>query len=69
MYDIKNLKSWFADKFFATLSSTERYCLSISDEAPVVIKETEKAVQLQFVCDFGKKAFWFPKSVFMTKND
>lgn len=69
-YKMSNLKAWFEEKFYTGLTEQERYCLQIADNPDgEVVKETEKAVCLQFVCDFGKKSFWFPKSVFMSDEE
>ena len=69
-YKVSNLKPWFEEKFFTGLTEQERYCLQVADNPDgELVRETGKAVCLQFVCDFGKRSFWFPKSAFMTDEE
>lgn len=58
------IKSWFVLKNF---TSEERYVESVSDKE--VIKESEKAVLIKFVSDFGSFTKWIPKSCLMTEED
>lgn len=71
--EIKNLtetafygvKSWFLSR---TLSQNERYAYSTGDGA-YIAKETEKAVLVKNMTDFGQISFWCPKSCLLTKED
>lgn len=67
-YSIENLKYWFERKWKDELSQQDRTMIEFIDEEEVVA-ETEKAVQLRLVSDFGSKKFWFPKSVFMNDEE
>lgn len=58
------VKQWFIDKNF---TQDERYVASVSDLS--IIRETEKAVLIQFYSDFGKFNKWVPKSCLMTEED
>lgn len=58
------IKSWFVLKNF---SSEERYAESVSDKE--IVRETEKAVLIKFVSDFGTFTKWIPKSCLMTEED
>lgn len=58
------VKQWFIDKNF---TPDERYIASVSDL--LIVKETEKAVLIQFYSDFGKFNKWVPKSCLMSKED
>ncbi len=51
------IKSWFLAKNF---TEGERYAISVSDLA--IEKETEKAVFIKAVSDFGIIRFWCPKA-------
>lgn len=58
------IKSWFVLKNF---TSEERYAESVSDKE--IVRETEKAVLIKFVSDFGIFTKWIPKSCLMTEED
>ena len=58
------VKQWFINKNF---TQDERYVASVSDLG--INKETEKAVLINFVSDFGSFAKWIPKSCLMTAED
>lgn len=58
------VKQWFIDKNF---TPEERYAADVSDLT--IIKETEKAVLIKFVSDFGTFTKWIPKSCLMTEED
>lgn len=58
------IKSWFVLKNF---TSEERYAESVSDKE--IVRETEKAVLIKFVSDFGTFTKWIPKSCLMTEED
>ena len=55
------IKSWFLAKNF---TEGERYAISVSDLA--IEKETEKAVFIKAVSDYGVIKFWCPKSCLTT---
>ena len=52
------VKKWFASKSY---SENENFILRVG-EIPEVIRETEKAVQLIVVSDYGTIKIWAPKS-------
>jgi len=58
------VKQWFIDKNF---TPEKRYAASVSDLT--IIKETEKAVFIEFASDFGKFNKWVPKSCLMTPEE
>ena len=58
------VKQWFIDKNF---TPEERYAESVSDKE--IVRETEKAVLIRFVSDFGAFTKWIPKSCLMTEED
>ena len=58
------VKQWFIDKNF---TPEERYAESVSDKE--IVRETEKAVLIKFVSDFGTFTKWIPKSCLMTEED
>lgn len=58
------IKSWFVLKNF---TPEERYAESVSDKE--IVRETEKAVLIKFVSDFGTFTKWIPKSCLMTEED
>lgn len=58
------VKQWFINKNF---TQEERYVASVSDLT--IIRETEKAVLIEFYSDFGKLNKWIPKSCLMTEED
>ena len=69
-YKVTNLKPWMVEKFYGNLSEQKRYILQVADNPDgKVVRETEKAVYIEFVCDFGKMGYWFPKSAFMTDEE
>lgn len=69
-FTFSNVKSWYLQKFYAGLSSNEKYHIGVADDLDgTVVGETEKAVRIQFVSDFGKTSYWFPKSVFYTAEE
>lgn len=58
------IKSWFVLKNF---TPEERYAESVSDKE--IVRETEKAVLIKFVSDFGTFTKWIPKTCLMTEED
>lgn len=67
-YSIDNLKFWFERKWKSELTQQDRTMIEFVDDEEVVA-ETEKAVQLRLISEFGSKKFWFPKSVFMDDSE
>lgn len=69
-YSLSNVKSWYLQKFFAGLPDGERYHISVADDLEgSLVGETEKAVRLHFLSDYGSTSYWFPKSVFYTAEE
>lgn len=58
------VKSWFITKNF---DQNERYIYEV--EAFEVVRETEKALLLKWVSDFGVMSKWVPKSCMVTQED
>lgn len=63
----KGVKKWFAEKQFfgdkKTLGEISITFIKIVN----VLKETEKAVQLEVETPYGISSQWYPKSVLLTK--
>ena len=58
------IKKWFLEKSF---NNNECYVISVADLR--IEKETEKAVYIVAVSDFGTLRFWCPKSCLMSEAD
>jgi len=59
------IKEWF---LYEKFTDGERYAISISDE-PIILKETEKAVYVKFVSDWGTIKTWIPKSCIYSEEE
>lgn len=63
----KGVKKWFAEKqFFGDKKSLGEISITFI-KILNVLKETEKAVQLEVETPYGNSAQWYPKSVLLTK--
>ncbi len=62
------VKNWFINKNF---NSQEAYIINLACNSKefIILKETEKAVFIQFNSDFGSLKSWFPKSTLKTEED
>jgi len=67
MYNINNLADWFKSNWKNERSQNELYHVSVSDQR--IIRVTEMAVQIECASKFGKTSYWFPKSVFVSKQE
>ena len=58
------IKEWFLDKNF---TDNEKYVISVSDTK--ILKETEKAINVEFKSKFGTLTKWIPKSCIMSDEE
>lgn len=59
------VKEWFLNK---ALNNNERFAFRVGDGA-FIARETEKAVLVKNMTDWGMVSFWCPKSCLLTKED
>lgn len=58
------IKDWFLNKNFSEQEAYHIKCAMLE-----ILEETEKAVKIKAVSDYGKTTFWVPKSVLTTLDD
>ncbi|GHV37334.1 hypothetical protein FACS18949_17560 [Clostridia bacterium] len=59
------IKTWFLVKEF---NENERYAISVCD-SETIVRETEKAILVKWVTEFGTITRWIPRSALMIEAD
>ena len=64
--EIKFIPEWIINK---NLDDNQLYAIRAEGEDASLVRETEKAILVEWFTEFGKVSMWCPKSVLKSKDD